>query len=52
MVAQLHDDETTGRRKSEIRNPGGYFRHLVRLCLDGRYSVAAELMTMRRRRMT
>ncbi|AMB48226.1 replication protein C (plasmid) [Methylobacterium sp. AMS5] len=52
MVAQLHDDEASGRRKSEIRNPGGYFRHLVRLCAEGRYSVAAELMTMRRRRMT
>lgn len=52
LVAQLHDDEVTGRRKSEIRNPGGYFRHLVRLSAEGRYSVAAELLAMRRQRMT
>ncbi|KQQ19145.1 replication protein C [Methylobacterium sp. Leaf123] len=52
MVAQMHDDETSGRRKSEIRNPGGYFRHLMRLSADGRYSIPAELMTMRRQRMT
>lgn len=51
MVAQLHDDETAGRRTAQIRNPGGYFRHLVRLCAEGRYSITAELLAMRRKKM-
>lgn len=52
MVAQLHDDETAGRRTVQIRNPGGYFRHLVRLCGENRYSIVAELLAMRRKKMS
>ncbi|WP_342636467.1 plasmid replication protein RepC [Methylobacterium nonmethylotrophicum] len=51
IVAQLHDDDVASGR-DRIRNPGGYFRRLVRLAGEGRYHPAAELMAMRRRRMT
>jgi replication initiation protein RepC len=51
IVAQLHEDETR-RGEIRIKNPGGYFRQLVRLCAEGRYGLEAELMAMRRRKMT
>jgi replication initiation protein RepC len=51
IVAQLHDDEAR-RGEIRIKNPGGYFRQLVRLCAEGRYGIEAELMAMRRRKMT
>ncbi|MEE7506743.1 replication initiation protein RepC [Methylobacterium mesophilicum] len=51
IVAQLHDDDVR-RGEVRIKNPGGYFRQLVRLCSDGRYGLEAELMAMRRRKMT
>jgi len=51
IVAQLHDDDVR-RGEIRIRNPGGYFRQLVRLCSEGRYGLEAELMAMRRRKMT
>jgi len=35
-----------------MRNPGGYFRKLVRLAHEGRYGIELELQAMRRRRMT
>ncbi|MGT2489292.1 replication initiation protein RepC [Methylobacterium oryzae CBMB20] len=50
IVAQLHDDDAR-RGEIRIKNPGGYFRQLVRLCSEGRYGLEAELMAMRRRRM-
>lgn len=50
IVAQLHDDDVR-RGEIRIKNPGGYFRQLVRLCSEGRYGLEAELMAMRRRRM-
>lgn len=51
MVLQLHcDDEASGL--SRIQNPGGYFRTLVRLVRDGRYNLAAELETLRKRRLS
>lgn len=51
IVAQLHADDAD-RGEMRIRNPGGYFRQLVRLCAEGRYDIPTELMAMRRRRMT
>lgn len=51
IVAQLHDDDVR-RGESRIKNPGGYFRQLVRLAAEGRYGLEAELMAMRRRKMT
>ena len=51
IVAQLHDDETR-RGEIRIKNPGGYFRQLVRLMAEGRYGLEVELMAMRRRKMT
>lgn len=51
IVAQLHADDAD-RGETRIRNSGGYFRQLVRLCAEGRYDIPAELMSMRRRRMT
>lgn len=51
IVAQLQDDETR-RGENCMRNPGGYFRKLVRLAHEGRYGIELELQAMRRRRMT
>ncbi|MFE1599529.1 plasmid replication protein RepC [Methylobacterium sp. ID0610] len=51
IVAQLHDDDVTSGQ-DRIRNPGGYFRRLVRLTGEGRYNPEAELLAMRRRRLT
>ncbi|WP_206289993.1 plasmid replication protein RepC [Methylobacterium sp. DB0501] len=50
IVAQLHDDDATSGR-NRIRNPGGYFRRLVRLAGEGRYRAGTELLAMRRRRL-
>ncbi|WP_171070314.1 plasmid replication protein RepC [Methylobacterium terricola] len=50
IVAQLHDDDATSGR-NRIRNPGGYFRRLVRLAGEGRYQAGTELLAMRRRRL-
>ncbi len=51
IVAQLHDDDVASGQ-NRIRNPGGYFRRLVRLAAEGRYRPGTELLAMRRRRMT
>jgi replication initiation protein RepC len=51
IVAQLQDDDTR-RGENRMRNPGGYFRKLVRLAREGRYGIEVELQAMRRRRMT
>lgn len=51
IIAQQHSDETA-RGEIKIRNPGGYFRQIVRLCSEGRYGIGMELMSMRRRKMT
>lgn len=51
VVAQAHDDDV-GSGQNRIRNPGGYFRRLVRLAGEGRYQIGTELLAMRRRRMT
>lgn len=51
IVAQQHSDEAA-RGDIKIRNPGGYFRQIVRLCAEGRYGIGPELMAMRRRKMS
>ena len=51
VVAQLHDEDV-GSGRNRIRNPGGYFRRIVRLAAEGRYQLGTELLAMRRRRMT
>lgn len=50
ITLQLHaDDEAAGTNR--IRNPGGYFRALVRLIAAKRYSIGMELMALRRRHL-
>lgn len=49
-VLQLYDDDvSTGGTR--IRNPGGYFRALVRMIKAGKLNLEVELLTMRRKRM-
>ncbi|MXQ13362.1 replication protein C [Microvirga makkahensis] len=50
-VLQLYDDDVSAGG-SRIRNPGGYFRALVRMVKAGRLNLVAELRTMRRKRMS
>ena len=50
-VRQIHDNEAA-RGVEMIRNPGGYFRALVRLVVCGRFNVRSELLSLRRRRMS
>jgi len=51
LVLQLHDDdEKSGMGR--IKNPGGYFRALVRMVHEGKMDLRSELLTMRRKRMT
>lgn len=49
LVLQLHDDDVASG-ENRIKNPGGYFRALVRMIAEGRYSLTAEIMRMRKRR--
>ena len=51
IVAQAHDDDVRSGG-NRIRNPGGYFRRLVRLAGEGRYQTGTELLAMRRRRLS
>ncbi|WP_445505345.1 plasmid replication protein RepC [Microvirga sp. G4-2] len=49
-VLQLYDDDvSSGLQK--IRNPGGYFRALVRMVKSSKINLEVELLAMRRRRM-
>ncbi|RDI57778.1 plasmid replication protein RepC [Microvirga subterranea] len=50
-VLQLHDDDVASGR-NRIRNAGGYFRSIVRLIKEGRLDLQAELLALRRRKMT
>jgi replication initiation protein RepC len=50
-VLQLHTDDVAAGT-NRIRNPGGYFRALVRLIADRKFKLTAELMALRRKRMT
>jgi replication initiation protein RepC len=48
-VLQLYDDDVSSGG-NRIRNPGGYFRALVRMIKAGRLNLEVELLAMRRRR--
>jgi replication initiation protein RepC len=48
-VLQLYDDDVSSGG-SRIKNPGGYYRALVRMVKAGKLNLEAELMAMRRRR--
>jgi replication initiation protein RepC len=49
ITLQLHvDDVASG--KNHIKNPGGYFRALMRLVAAGKMNLQTELLTMSRRR--
>lgn len=48
FVLQIHTDDAASGR-NHIKNPGGYFRALVRMIDEGRFSLAAELGALRRR---
>ncbi|MEZ0167076.1 plasmid replication protein RepC [Microvirga sp. TS319] len=50
-VLQLYDDDVSAG-ESRIRNPGGYFRALVRMVKVGKLNLEGELQAMRRRRMS
>lgn len=50
-VLQIHiDDIESGANR--IKNPGGYFRALVRMIVEHRFHLATELLTLRRRHMS
>ena len=50
-VLQLYEDDvSTGGTR--IKNPGGYFRALVRMVKAGKLNLEVELLAMRRRRMS
>lgn len=48
FVLQLHTDDVAAGR-NHIKNPGGYFRALVRMIDEGKFSLVAELGALRRR---
>ena len=50
-VLQLYEDDVSSGN-SRIKNPGGYFRALVRMVKSGKLNLEVELMAMRRRRMS
>jgi replication initiation protein RepC len=50
-VLQLHENDVAAGTE-RIRNPGGYFRALVRMIADGKFDMVEELYTLRRKRMT
>jgi replication initiation protein RepC len=50
-VLQLYDDDVSSG-ECRIKNPGGYFRAMARLVKVGKIDLNAELLTMRRRRMS
>ncbi|WP_114948029.1 plasmid replication protein RepC [Microvirga calopogonii] len=49
---QLYEDDVARNGgESRIKNPGGYFRALIRMVKAGKIDLAVELLAMRRRRM-
>ncbi|UVF22810.1 plasmid replication protein RepC (plasmid) [Microvirga terrae] len=50
-VLQLYDDDVSAGA-NRIKNPGGYFRALVRMVKAGKLNLEVELLAMRRRRMS
>lgn len=51
FVLQLYDDDVSSGG-NRIKNPGGYFRALVRMIAAGKLNLEVELLAMRRRRMS
>lgn len=51
ITLQLHVDDVADK-KNHIKNPGGYFRALMRLVAAGRMNIQTELLAMSRRRQT
>ena len=52
-VLQLYEDDVAKNGgESRIKNPGGYFRALVRMVKSGKVDLSVELLAMRRRRMS
>jgi replication initiation protein RepC len=52
-VLQLYEDDAAKNGgESRIKNPGGYFRAMVRMVKAGKIDLAVELLAMRRRRMS
>ena len=52
-VLQLYEDDAARNGgESRIKNPGGYFRALVRMIKAGKLDLGVELLAMRRRRMS
>lgn len=52
-VTQIFEDDLNRNGgESRIRNPGGYLRAFVRMVAAGKIDLAADLLAMRRRRMT
>ncbi|WP_245416199.1 replication initiation protein RepC [Microvirga sp. 17 mud 1-3] len=47
---QLYDDDVTSGR-NRIRNPGGYYRSVVRIIRRGEIDLQADLLAMRRRKL-
>jgi replication initiation protein RepC len=50
-VLQLYDDDVSSGAH-RIRNPGGYFRALVRMIKTGKIDIEVEILAMRRRRLS
>ena len=50
-VLQLYDD-SLAKGDDLIKNPGGYFRAMVRMVKSGKVNLEVELLAMRRRRMS
>jgi replication initiation protein RepC len=49
---QLYEDDAAKNGgESRIKNPGGYYRALVRMVKSGKIDLGVELLAMRRRRM-
>jgi replication initiation protein RepC len=52
-VLQLYEDDAARNAgESRIKNPGGYFRAMVRMVKSGKIDLGVELLAMRRRRMS
>ncbi|SER29121.1 replication initiation protein RepC [Faunimonas pinastri] len=50
LVLQLYeDDQAAGTNR--IRNPGGYFRAMVRMVAEGRVDLQTEIIALRKRRL-
>jgi replication initiation protein RepC len=49
-VLQLYDDDVSSGKHS-IRNPGGYFRSIVRLVKSGEIDLQTELLALRRHKL-